>query len=540
VIVRPTPVTSVAAVDTHAIADLPGHAADQHCPATALDESWLDPFTTWTWWPTGIGFLDVPIDIITKILLSPLLLFFALTDGLFGAHLFDAVHNGILLFRFRNDSPEDLLAFFRSKPDHEATAMIQRLSREGDLTVLLALMDESLEDRVLPLVLAKLSDPSAAAHLIALLIDDPQHARAVDRLVLRSASMGFLEETISRVRALRPSSPALSGLARRAYALKRPLIIAHRGLPRTHPENTMPSFKAAMKQGADGLEIDLCVTRDGRIVLWHDNDPDDAVALLRQSGAEPGMAYHPVVPLIVSKRRKSVHEQDYAAFREGHGYETNSVGGILLSRRRIGEIPTLEQFAGWAGTAKGIKRIFLDIKLPVTADRAADRSRNSQFGAQAAMLLMQAGLADRVIVSSTHIAVVRDLQEAMGPTFHYALDHEIVTMHPDPSDVDGMIRGGFDTASVGMPRVGIDAREAFREGLYRQEDVLPAERPEVIGWTLNEVEDWQGALGANLFDGVITDEPGAYRAWLDDVFAKVTRVNARPACLAPDVPQRGP
>ena len=50
----------------------------------------------------------------------------------------------------------------------------------------------------------------------------------------------------------------------------RPLVIAHRGVPGQAPENTLESFALAIKQGADVLETDLHITRDGAIVLFHD------------------------------------------------------------------------------------------------------------------------------------------------------------------------------------------------------------------------------------------------------------------------------
>jgi glycerophosphoryl diester phosphodiesterase len=48
------------------------------------------------------------------------------------------------------------------------------------------------------------------------------------------------------------------------------LAIAHRGDPIGHRENTLPAFAAAVAQGADMLELDLRRTRDGAIVVLHD------------------------------------------------------------------------------------------------------------------------------------------------------------------------------------------------------------------------------------------------------------------------------
>jgi len=49
-----------------------------------------------------------------------------------------------------------------------------------------------------------------------------------------------------------------------------PFVIGHRGLPARYPENTLPSFLAAMAAGADGLESDLRLSADGVIMLMHD------------------------------------------------------------------------------------------------------------------------------------------------------------------------------------------------------------------------------------------------------------------------------
>lgn len=48
------------------------------------------------------------------------------------------------------------------------------------------------------------------------------------------------------------------------------LIIGHRGASRDAPENTLASFRLAFEQGADGIEADFRLTRDGRIVCLHD------------------------------------------------------------------------------------------------------------------------------------------------------------------------------------------------------------------------------------------------------------------------------
>ncbi|MGE7601303.1 glycerophosphodiester phosphodiesterase [Peribacillus sp. NPDC097675] len=48
------------------------------------------------------------------------------------------------------------------------------------------------------------------------------------------------------------------------------LIFAHRGSSGTHPENTMLAFKEAARVGADGIEMDVQLSKDGEVVVFHD------------------------------------------------------------------------------------------------------------------------------------------------------------------------------------------------------------------------------------------------------------------------------
>jgi glycerophosphoryl diester phosphodiesterase len=51
---------------------------------------------------------------------------------------------------------------------------------------------------------------------------------------------------------------------------ERPLVIAHRGASSEVAEHTLPAYLAAIDTGADGLECDVRLTRDGHLVCVHD------------------------------------------------------------------------------------------------------------------------------------------------------------------------------------------------------------------------------------------------------------------------------
>lgn len=71
---------------------------------------------------------------------------------------------------------------------------------------------------------------------------------------------------------------------------KRSLIIAHRGFTQGHVENTLEAVEAAIRLGCDGIEVDLRMTRDGELVIFHDKTlqrlagTEDVVEELTASG----------------------------------------------------------------------------------------------------------------------------------------------------------------------------------------------------------------------------------------------------------------
>ncbi|HEV2834871.1 MAG TPA: glycerophosphodiester phosphodiesterase [Pyrinomonadaceae bacterium] len=54
--------------------------------------------------------------------------------------------------------------------------------------------------------------------------------------------------------------------------MREPLIIGHRGASAVAPENTIAAFEAAIAAGADGIEFDVRLSRDGVPVIIHDDN----------------------------------------------------------------------------------------------------------------------------------------------------------------------------------------------------------------------------------------------------------------------------
>lgn len=47
-------------------------------------------------------------------------------------------------------------------------------------------------------------------------------------------------------------------------------VIAHRGASQVAPENTVPAIRRAIRDGADAIEIDVQMTKDGKVIVFHD------------------------------------------------------------------------------------------------------------------------------------------------------------------------------------------------------------------------------------------------------------------------------
>jgi glycerophosphoryl diester phosphodiesterase len=63
------------------------------------------------------------------------------------------------------------------------------------------------------------------------------------------------------------------------FRAPRPLVFAHRGGSALAPENTIDAFDNGIRLGADGLELDVHLSRDGVVVVHHDRTLDRTTSL---------------------------------------------------------------------------------------------------------------------------------------------------------------------------------------------------------------------------------------------------------------------
>jgi glycerophosphoryl diester phosphodiesterase len=104
------------------------------------------------------------------------------------------------------------------------------------------------------------------------------------------------------------------------FSSPRPLVFAHRGGSALAPENTLAAFDNGLALGADGLELDVHLSRDGVVVVHHDETLERTTTLsgaiaahdaggLARAGV-PALAdvlgRYPAVPIVIELKVNSV------------------------------------------------------------------------------------------------------------------------------------------------------------------------------------------------------------------------------------------
>jgi glycerophosphoryl diester phosphodiesterase len=238
-----------------------------------------------------------------------------------------------------------------------------------------------------------------------------------------------------------------------------PRLYAHRGASHELPENTLPAFARALELGADAIETDAHLTRDGHVVLSH--DPTGA----RTCG----------VP-------RAIAEATLAEVREWDAGQGT-------------RIPTLEEaLAAFPGV-----RFNVDAKSthPAMVGRTIDEIR-------------AAGAEERVLLASFDVATLRRVRR-MGYRGETGLAQaEVIRLLLAPTRLLRWFPLRGVAAQIPYRHLGIDL------GVRRVIDKCHALGLAVHYWTVNDA-----ALATRLLDlgadAVMTDDPRevapAVRAW---------------------------
>lgn len=259
-------------------------------------------------------------------------------------------------------------------------------------------------------------------------------------------------------------------LPERPYTARRPVVLAHQGASGHAPSNTMEAFRLALEQGADILELDVHMTRDGVVVVSHDETID---RMTDGSG------------LIKEMTLAELRQYDF-------GYRFTPDGGLTYPYRGQGvTIPTLEE----------VFLAFPDVPVNVEIKQA-----DPPMEAQVWELIQRYEAEDRVLVASFHGTVAKRWRELAGDRVATSapVRHMYVVAAHYLTHLDRLYAPVYDAFQLPVAESAGPITVRFdTERFLAMADRLNIA---VHYWTINDEDEMRRlyALGAH---GIITDYP---------------------------------
>jgi glycerophosphoryl diester phosphodiesterase len=288
------------------------------------------------------------------------------------------------------------------------------------------------------------------------------------------------------------------------------IVVGHRGAAAIAVENTIESMKTAVEAGAAAVEVDLSMTKDGYVVLWHDWDPDDSIALGRQNGAERRVKYRPSVPSPGDEWRRPVHELTLAELRQHYGYEDNTTG-----ERADATIPTFDELVEWSAKEARLSYVLLDIKVP---EKLA--SMTYELVEKTSKTLESKNPKLTAVYLSPHPPVWEALDWSLGSQENLSFDVDPGAISYDGMDCDdassrwATVRGGGYATNVRPMGWGNEDWKALKSLIQcdlEARDAVDSRVRKVFAATIDDPEMMDCLLDMGI-DGMLTDDPARLRA----------------------------
>lgn len=258
------------------------------------------------------------------------------------------------------------------------------------------------------------------------------------------------------------------------FDVNRPIVIGHRGAAGDCPENTLLSFDTALRQGAQILESDIHISRDGVPVLLHDPS-------LERTTDGAGTAA----------------DLDWAELRrlDAAFHDTNERGETSLRGTGI-QIASLEEAFETFPEA----RFNLEIKSEDPRATQATLDLVRRFDRD-----------DRTLLAAGENPIMEGLRAALRehtarPALGASLAEIVQAVNSAISGApmpEGVMALQVPPSFMGNPLV---TRE-FVEHAH-------AHGVQVHVWTINELSEIEVLVELGV-DGIVTDHPGRMRGWLD-------------------------
>jgi glycerophosphoryl diester phosphodiesterase len=279
------------------------------------------------------------------------------------------------------------------------------------------------------------------------------------------------------------SEEELAGLPPPTHALE---VQGHRGARAARPENTLAAYRYALDVGVDVLELDLGVTKDGILIVQHEQVVP--TALCRDANGAPppdGLALHSLtLAQIKAYDCGSVRHPDFPL-------------QVTVPGERM---PTFAEVLDLVTTSRApaAKRVQLNVETkidPAYPDRSPDPETFARLILDA---LRAKGLLARATLQSFDprtLVAARKLEPSARLSFL----------------IGQSIPEGFEAQARALRLEVVSPRFALVD--KAQVDAWHADGFRVIPWTVDTPADWGDMLVAGV-DGIITDDPAGLIDWL--------------------------
>lgn len=257
--------------------------------------------------------------------------------------------------------------------------------------------------------------------------------------------------------------------------LGHPFVVAHRGASAERPEHTLAAYELALSQGADGLECDVRLTRDGHLVCVHDRKVD-------RTSTGTG--------LVSEMSLAQLRELDYGAWHPSRADGGQSSAGLLT----LDELIRLA--LDWARPVK----LFIETKHPVRYGALVESKVLALLHRYGIAAPASADLARAVVISFSAAAVWRIRRAApmlptvlLGETSRYL--------------------GGSAATTVGATAVG-PSITTLREH-PELVDHAAAHGRALYCWTVDHYEDVRYCTDLGV-GWIATNHPGRTKDWVQN------------------------
>lgn len=262
-------------------------------------------------------------------------------------------------------------------------------------------------------------------------------------------------------------------------------LYAHRGANRVHPENTLPAFEQALRDGATHLELDVHRTADGQILVHHD------ATGLRMAGVD-----------------RAVEDCSFAEIQTwdvGRGFKHGALNAVYRAPLFRTVLETFPDTVINVDIKQHKKDVVRDVLELIQAYGATERVVLNSFDAQIIEYVRQIGYPGETGVSVQDLLRLRFLPE-------FILRRHVISGDALQLPVHG-------ESGRGLRRwIGRRLRFDGARMIHRAH----AADLRLDYWVVNDPDDAQRLLELGA-DGIMTDDPAAVR----DVFYEFAEQSGR-------------